>query len=448
MPTTTHRDAFHFDHPAESYWEASANPLNLDLAPLTGDTRCDVAIIGAGYTGLSTALGLREDYGLDVRVLDAAMPGWGASGRNGGFACIGSHKLGYGTMIQRYGLDETVRFFNTMRDAVDLVRDNCRRYGIEASLSEGGEISLAHRPNRVAELTEEKAFMQETFGEPMELVDQAGLRDRGLWGPHFHGGLQSAVGASVHPLNYVRGLARAAQSAGAHIHPFSRVRSWSNHAKKHVLTTEKARLEADHVVIATNGYTTENIFHHHRDRLMPALSNIIVTRPLSEDERAEQGWTSRVMAYDTRNLLHYFRLLPDGRFLFGGRGGTDASDGGAEPMKAHMIATLKRMFPVFGRAEIDYFWRGFVCLSRDLVPYVGALDEQRSVWTSIAYHGNGVAMASHCGRALAHLIAGKPDRANLPEVVTRRLAPFPAASLRPLYLKGAYLWFGAKDEWL
>jgi len=117
-------------------------------------------------------------------------------------------------------------------------------------------------------------------------------------------------------------------------------------------------------------------------------------------------------------------------------------------MKAHMIATLKRMFPVFGRAEIDYFWRGFVCLSRDLVPYVGALDDNRSVWTSIAYHGNGVAMASHCGRALAHLITGQPDRANLPAIVTRRLAPFPAASLRPFYLKGAYLWFGAKDEWL
>ena len=158
MPSTTHRDAFHFDHPVESYWEASADPLNLDLAPLMGDARCDVAIIGAGYTGLSTALALREDYGLDVRVLDAAMPGWGASGRNGGFACIGSHKLGYGTMIQRYGRDETVRFFNTMRDAVDLVRDNCRRYGIDASLTEGGEVSLAHRPNRVAELAEEKDF--------------------------------------------------------------------------------------------------------------------------------------------------------------------------------------------------------------------------------------------------------------------------------------------------
>ena len=124
---------------------------------MAGDAQCDVAIIGAGYTGLSTALALREDYGLDVRVLDAAMPGWGASGRNGGFACIGSHKLGYGTMIKRYGRDETIRFYGTMRDAVDLVRDNCHRYGIDASLTEGGEISPRPTvPNRVAELDEEQ----------------------------------------------------------------------------------------------------------------------------------------------------------------------------------------------------------------------------------------------------------------------------------------------------
>jgi glycine/D-amino acid oxidase-like deaminating enzyme len=179
---------------------------------------------------------------------------------------------------------------------------------------------------------------------------------------------------------------------------------------------------------------------------MPALSNIIVTRPLTEAEQRKQGWTSRVMAYDTRNLLHYFRLLPGGEFLFGGRGGTDASDQAAAPMKQHMIATLKEMFPVFGEAEITHFWRGFVCLAYDLVPYVGPLNEKKTAWTAIAYHGNGLAMASYSGTALADLIAGKPERANLPAVLTRRLAQFPLAFLRPFYLKGAYLWFNYEDK--
>jgi glycine/D-amino acid oxidase-like deaminating enzyme len=150
------------------------------------------------------------------------------------------------------------------------------------------------------------------------------------------------------------------------------------------------------------------------------------------------------MAFDSRNLLHYFRLLPDGRFLFGGRGGTDASDSGAAPMKAHMIRTLQDLFPVFGRAEITHFWRGFVCLAYDLVPHVGALDEQKSVWTAIAYHGNGVAMASLCGREVARTAMGRPRR-SLPSVITTRLARFPLAFLRPLYLKGAYLWFRYED---
>jgi glycine/D-amino acid oxidase-like deaminating enzyme len=178
---------------------------------------------------------------------------------------------------------------------------------------------------------------------------------------------------------------------------------------------------------------------------MPALSNIIITRPLSEAERGDQGWTSRLMAYDTRNLLHYFRLLPDGRFLFGGRGGTDASDRGSAPMKAHMIATLREMFPVFGAAEITHFWRGFVCLAYDLVPYVGPLDDKKTVWTAIAYHGNGVAMASYSGAALADRVAGNEKRTPLPSVLTRRLARFPLPSLRPLYLKSAYLWFNYED---
>ncbi|QIG47555.1 FAD-binding oxidoreductase [Nordella sp. HKS 07] len=445
MPSTTHADAFHFDHPVRSFWEASAAPLGLATPPLAGDAQCDVAIIGAGYTGLAAALRLSSEYGLDVRVLEAGEPGWGASGRNGGFACIGCHKRSYGSLIQSYGLDETRRFYGAMKDAVDLVRELCASHGIDAWIHEGGEISLAHLPSRWAELEEERDFMARIFGEKLSIFTVEELKARGLWAPTFHGGIHNATGFSIHPLNYARGLARAVHSAGVPIHGSSRVRRWEQAGGRHRLTTQGGTLTARRVIVATNGYTPEDVSPHHAGRLMPALSNIIVTRPLSEAERAEQGWTSRLMAFDTRNLLHYFRLLPDGRFLFGGRGGTDASDAGAAPMQHHMTATLRRMFPVFGAADITHFWRGFVCLAYDLVPYVGPLDTEKTVWTAIAYHGNGVAMATYSGMALADLIAGDPKRANLPSVLTRRLARFPLAGLRPLYLKGAYLWFNYQD---
>jgi glycine/D-amino acid oxidase-like deaminating enzyme len=445
MPSTTHPDAFHFDHPVPSLWEATAAPLDIDISPLAGEAQCDVAIIGAGYTGLAAALRLKNEYGMDVRVLEAADPGWGASGRNGGFSCIGCHKRSYGSLIKSYGLAETRHFYATMKEAVGLVRDLCSAHGIDAWLYEGGEISLAHLPSRWAELEDERDFMARVFGEKLELLNVEQLKERGLWAPTFHGGIRNDTGFSIHPLNYVRGLARAVHKAGVPIHGSSRVIRWEERSGRHLLTANQGTLSARNVILATNGYTPEEVSPHTQGRLMPALSNIIVTRPLSEGEHEEQGWTSRLMAFDTRNLLHYFRLLPDGRFLFGGRGGTDASDTGAEPMKQHMIETLRQMFPVFGHAEITHFWRGFVCLSYDLVPYVGPLNQEKSVWTAIAYHGNGVAMASWSGTALADLVAGRPQRADLPSVLTRRLARFPLPFLRPLYLKGAYLWFNYED---
>ncbi|MGE0004444.1 MAG: NAD(P)/FAD-dependent oxidoreductase [Parvibaculaceae bacterium] len=445
MPSTTHPDAFHFDRPAASYWEATARPLDIATPPLTGEAQCDVAVIGGGYTGLSAALRLGGEYGVDVRVLEAGTPGWGASGRNGGFSCIGCHKRSYGSLIRSYGLDDTRSFYSAMKDAVSLVRELCETQGIDAWIHGGGEISLAHRPDRWAELEEERDLMARLLGEKLELVAAGELKARGLWGPRFHGGVRGDTGFSIHPLNYARGLARAAAAAGVRIHGRSRVTRWEESGGRHRLATADGTLVARQVVVATNGYTPEDVSARHEGRLMPALSNIIVTRPLSEAEQQEQGWTSRLMAYDTRHLLHYFRLLPGGEFLFGGRGGTDASQAGAAPMKQHMIGTLREMFPVFGRAEITHFWRGFVCLSYDLVPYVGPLDDRGTVWTALAYHGNGVAMATYSGRALADLIAGKPERAGLPAILTRRLARFPLPFLRPLYLKGAYLWFNFED---
>jgi glycine/D-amino acid oxidase-like deaminating enzyme len=445
MLSTTHPHAFHFDAAVDSYWEASADPLGLDSPVLTGSETCDVAIIGAGFTGLSAAIELAE-ASVDVRVLEAGHIGWGASGRNGGFACIGSHKLTYGAMINTYGLDDTKRFHRTMVDSVDLVRDNLRRHGIDAWASGDGEVTLAHRPDRFDELRADQVYLRDMFGEDTELLHPEDLKARGIWGPQFHGGLQGKVGFGIHPLNYVRGLARAAVKSGAKLHAASRVIRWEERPDGHLLTTSSGTLKAKRVIVATNGYTPEDVSPRHAGRIMPALSSIIVTRPLTADERTAQGWTSQLMAYDSRNLLHYFRLLPNGRFLFGGRGGTDASRHGEAHYRSVLTSSFNELFPAWRDAEITHYWRGFVCLAYDLVPYVGPLDEAKTVWTALAYHGNGVAMGSWCGRAVARLLTNKTAREELPGVLTRRLAKFPLPAFRPLYLKGAYLWFGWQDS--
>jgi glycine/D-amino acid oxidase-like deaminating enzyme len=439
-----HADALHFDKTVESYWEASAEALGISLSPLAKDVQCDVAIIGGGFTGLCAAIELAHQN-IDVCVLEAGPIGWGASGRNGGFACVGSHKLSYDTMIKTYGFEATKHYYNTMRASIDRVAENCAEFGIDAWRSGDGEMCLAHLPNRIEEFRDEQRYMREVFGEELTLLSKEELRQSGFGGPEFHAGLKGPRGFGVHPLNYVRGLARAAHKSGAKLFPHSRVTRWEEREGAHHLYTAQGKVTAKRVLLATNGYTPEEISQHHKGRILPALSSVIVTRELTEEEKHEQGWTSNVMSYDSRNLLHYFRLLPNNRFLFGGRGGIDSSDGAAGGYRQMMISTFHRLFPAWRNVEITHFWRGHVCLSYDRVPYVGALDEKKTVWTSLAYHGNGVAMASWSGRAVARMMTGNISQKEVPAVLTRRLAKFPLPMFRPLYLKGAYVWFGWQD---
>jgi glycine/D-amino acid oxidase-like deaminating enzyme len=442
MSQLVHPDALHFDHPVASYWEESATPLGFEPAALNAHVQCDVAIVGAGFTGLSAAIELAGSN-LDVCVLDAGPIGWGASGRNGGFACIGSHKLSYGKMIRTYGLDATRDFYHAMRASIDLVAETITRFGIDAWRHGEGEVTLAHLPGRMEDFRAEQEFLESVFGDRTELLSREQLHDQGLHGPLFHGGLRGMNGFGLHPLNYVRGLARAATAAGARLHARTRVIRWEQQGGKHHLYTDQGKIAANRVLVATNGYTPENVSHHHQGRILPALSSIIVTRPLTADEQRNQGWWSSTMAYDSRHLLHYFRILPNGRFLFGGRGGTDSSDAAGLAYRDNMIATFHRLFPAWRDVDISHYWRGHVCLAYDRVPYVGPLDETKSVWTALAYHGNGVAMGSWCGRAVAGMMIGK--RHDVPAVIIRRLARFPLPMFRPLYLKGAYMWYGWKD---
>ncbi|WP_342643251.1 NAD(P)/FAD-dependent oxidoreductase [Rhodoligotrophos ferricapiens] len=448
MPSTAHPDAFHFASPVKSYWEETAPPLGLPLVPLTGHQTCDVAIIGGGYTGISCALELAERSAGRVVVLEAAEPGWGASGRNGGFVCIGAAKLPWPVMTARYGLADTRAFYRLQCDAVAALREMAQRYGFDADMSADGEIALAHKPSRLAEFRKEAQFLAETFGARCEILSGEDLRTRGLHSPAFHGGIFNPVGYSTHPLKLARGLARAAHAAGAIIHPHSPLRSWRASPGGHLLTTDRGLLEAKQVVFACNGFTQEQVVPLLKGRIMPVLSNILVTRPLSPEERAAQGWTSTTMCFDSRILLHYFRLLPDGRFLFGGRGGTDASRLGVAPMEQSLRRSFERMFPAWAEVQHTHFWQGLACLAYDLVPYLGPLDKARTVWTALAYHGNGVAMANWSGRMVGKLITGAERLEALPKVITRRLARYPAPNLRPAYLKAAYAWYGIRDEWL
>jgi glycine/D-amino acid oxidase-like deaminating enzyme len=439
--------AYDFLRSVDSHWEATAPPLGPSLAPLRGAVSADAAIIGAGYTGLHAACRLASNHGMRVVVLEAATPGWGASGRNAGFCCLGSAKLPYGVMLRRYGEAATREFFDSQLDAVSYVADFIDNHAIDAERSGNGEFQLAHRRWAMADLQAEHELLAAAFGFRTALLERAELGERGVGGPEFHGGLWSPIGFGLHPLRYLRGLATVAIDAGAVIHPQSEVRRWRQVAGNHILATAGGEVRAKRVLLATNAYSDEAVPRWIGGRLLPALSRVLITRPLTVDERNAQGWTSFEIAYDTRNLLHYFRLLPDGRFLFGGRGGTDLSPAGLERALQTLRARFDLMFPVFAHVETERSWSGLVCLTLRRVPYIGPIGRMAGGYAALAYHGNGVAFGSYAGRLIADVMAGVDGAARrIPRIVAGPLRRFPLPLLRRIYLKAAYSGYSLRDE--
>lgn len=446
-----HDSAYNFSKPAPSWWEESAGPAveTSDLAA-EQDVRCDVAIIGGGYTGLSAAYHLVRDHGADVRVLDAGKPGWGASGRNGGFCGPGATKMGRDEMVRRYGLEATKEFGQMQREAVELVAHLLEEENIDADKTgDRGEICFAHKPNRVAELRAEAESTNELYPFEHEFLTREECHAFGIAGPEVHAGMLIKGPFGLHPLKYCQGLARAAQRHGAVLHHDARVTGWRRDGSDHVLTTAKGEVRAKKVIVGTNGYTSEDLHPSLGGRLLPTLTNILVTRPLTRDEQSEQGWTATDVAFDTRRLLHYVRLLPDGRFLFGGRGGWDASPAGVEAKRQHMIRQFRQMFPAWAGVEFTHFWNGFVCIAYDRIAHVGHIDNDPSMIAGLAYHGSGVASATWSGQMAARLAAGNADiGSSVPKVMRGSPPKFPMPWLRKTYLKGAYAVYGVKDEWL
>ena len=421
-----------------SNWAQTIN-LPTTVTNHSGDFKSDIVIIGGGFTGLNAALELKEKFNQNVTVLDAGPIGWCASGRNGGFACMGGTKKTFQSLLKKFGHTQTTEVLNCQLEAVKQVKANLFNYDIDADKVDGGELLFAHSQKSVETIKNDATFMKNELNFESTFLEKEGLKKLGIASPEAYAGVLNPNSFGLNPLKYVIGLKKDFNF----IYETS-VLDIKIYNGRISITTTNGTICADKLIIATNGYSSDDIPSKLRGAYLPVLSSIIVTRPLTKEERERQGWTSQITSYDTRNLLHYVRLLPDNRFLFGARGGIKADQ------KAQLINQKKsrrefeRMFPAWTDVKTEFYWSGLVCLTADFLPFIGPIDH--NIFCSLGYHGNGVTTASLAGRQIAQIaMAESPN--HLPGIYKRPLKKFPLPNFRRIALRLGYL--GARtQDWL
>jgi len=411
-----------------------------DRPALSGTRQFDIVIVGGGFTGISAALHLAEQ-GVSVAVVEAAHVGWGASGRNGGFCCLGGGIKDNAALDRRFGPEGRAEYRKTELAAIELVAGLIDRLGLDVDRHSDGGTELAHRPHDMDDLHIRAETATRDYGVAVELTERRNLLAHGLNGP-FHGALTIRAGFGLNPRKYLAGIAAVAEQSGAVIYENSGVVSIGDNC----VVTRHGQINAKRIVIATNGYSSDDLPAELSGRYLPSQSNVLVTRPLTDAEIASQGWHSDQMAYDTRHLLHYFRLMPDRRFLFGMRGGLISGASSELRARRKTREHFEQMFPAWRSVDTPHNWSGMVCLARAGLPFVGALPGPSGVFAGLCYHGNGVAMGSYAGALLADLVQGKTPELRYPDAMRQPLRRFGLGRLRRLVMPGAYAAFMLADR--
>lgn len=422
-----------------SYWEATASD-SPPFPPLDRDLTTDVAIIGAGYTGLSTAHHLAE-RGRECVVLEAAEPGFGGSGRNGG-AISPRFKDGFPALARAYG-SETARAMRRLaQEAVDIVESLVERYSIECDFRRCGQITAAYGDRALQGLRGEADWLTAEAGDESVRLLERGEIVAELGTTAYSGGLLEPRGGAIHPLRYVRGLAGGLAARGVPIYARSPVQRLIEEPDRVLIETAGGTVSAGMAVLATNAYTPQwhagaGMLHR---RFVAVSSSLMTTAPLTGDAAGRVNPGGRPFA-DTKHLLHYGCGLPDGRLLFGGRGAITGSESNAAVFR-RLEQAMHAIFPETRGVAITHRWSGLVAVTLDRLPHLGWLT--RRIACAAGYGGRGVALAHGLGKRLADLLEGKPVDPG--PLGLQGLRPLPMHALRRPLMQAAAIYYGLKDR--
>ena len=439
---------------APTYWVATAGTPPTDDGPIEQDTDADVVIVGSGFTGLATALFLAREHGIRATVLEANRVVWGCTSRNGGQGQNASGRLNRSQWIARWGKDTALKLDAEIREGFATFKSLVDEFP-ECEPQGGGHLYLAHREKKMAALREEAKVMREVFGYDTHMLSAAEVQSRYVRDAECFGALHEPDGIGVHPLKLAFGYLRKARELGVKVHPSSPVIGFETRSGVHHLKTPGGTVRARAVGFATGGYTSNGLHRSLDSKIMPILSNSLVTRPLTAAELEATAFKTNEVITDTRTLRHYYRKLPDNRLQIGSRSAITGADASNPRHLAGLVDGLHRKFPALEKIRIDYSWWGWVDVSHDMMPRITQPDPKETVFYALGYGGNGVSFSAQAGRRMAQRIAGRTDKTfelpiygsalEYPNVMnlvrSRGFAPF-----RRLGQRFLYHWYHLRDE--
>ncbi len=393
------RDVFYTeDVKLEPYWWEACPQRPLPAVALP--ERTDVAIVGAGYAGLSAALTLART-GRSVTVFEAGTINAGASTRNGG-QVNGQVRVPFRALINRVGLAQAVRIYGEARAAVNYITRLIETEGIDCDLVRVGRYLAARSKRDYASLEREANLLHKHLGIESELVTRE-EQHREIGSDFYHGGLVRRDMAGLHPALFHRGLLDNTLRAGASVVEQTPVTGIGLQTGGYDVVTERGTIRASDVIVATNGYTG-TLMPSLQRRVIPIRSQIIATESLS-DAMMDRLIPARRMVVDTCHMHHYFRPSPDGtRLLFGGRAGANETD--PRRSGAHLYHDMTKIFPELHGVGITHAWSGLTGYTFDYLPHVGAY---KGIHYVLGFCGSGVPFAPYLGHKTALRVLGSEE---------------------------------------
>jgi glycine/D-amino acid oxidase-like deaminating enzyme len=390
----------------QNYWLTTVEMPEVDASRGLPET-ADVAVIGAGFTGLSAARTLAKK-GARVVVLEAETIGWGASSRNGGMVLTGM-KLGVNKLISMYGRERTRRMYAASLASLDGVEAIIREENIACDFSRCGHLEVACKQAHFDDYAEQVEVIAREFHHELTIVPRGELRSE-IGSDIYFGGMVDEASVGLNPARYVAGLGSAAIRAGACVHEKTRVAKIERESRQGApgwtLSTSRGTLWAKDVFVGTSGYTgaaTPAL----QKRIIPIGSYIITTEVLPEALARALSPRNR-MIYDSKNYIYYYRLTPDNRMLFGGRAAFFPETGDSIRKSAEILRQgMIEVYPQLRDTKVEFVWGGTLDFAFDIMPHAGQMD---GMYYAVGYAGHGVAMATYQGHLIAQQMCGeKPD---------------------------------------